>query len=130
YSLALLLPAVILVASILFGTWSSVLPGVFGVVGALLSLTWVAHRAGRLETTRVLAVSVVLGVAAVSGTGASLALTPSQPRMVLRDYVEPPPDPHDYASPLAAFRYFVDDLADETLFTITDLPAGTPAVRL
>ncbi|MGC0251629.1 transglutaminaseTgpA domain-containing protein [Pseudactinotalea sp. Z1748] len=130
YSLSLILPGAVLVASILFGTRLSVLPGVIGVAGVLISLTWVAHRAGRLEMNRVLAVSVVLGMAAVAGTGASLVLTPSQPRMVLRDYVEPPPDPHDYTSPLAAFRYFVDDLGEETLLRATGVPAGTPALRL
>ena len=129
YSLSLIVPAAILVASILFGTRLSVLAGPLGVAAVLIAVTWVAHRAGRLETNRVLAIAVVLGVAAVAGTGASL-MTPSQPRLVLRDYVEPPPDPHDYSSPLAAFRYFVDDLGEETLFTISDLPPGVSEVRL
>ncbi|HLS24498.1 MAG TPA: transglutaminaseTgpA domain-containing protein [Beutenbergiaceae bacterium] len=129
YSLSLILPAAILVLAILFGTHRSVLPGVLGVAGVLISVTWVAHRAGRLELNRVLAISVVLGVAAVAGTGASL-LTPSQPRVVLRDYVEPPPDPHDYTSPLSSFRMFVDDLAEEILFTVADVPEGLTAVRL
>ena len=129
YSLSLIVPVATLVGSILFGTRLSVLAGPLGVAGVLIAVTWVAHRAGRLETNRVLAIAVVLGVAAVAGTGASL-MTPGQPRLVLRDYVEPPPDPHDYSSPLAAFRYFVDDLGDETLFTIEDLPPGVTEVRL
>lgn len=129
YSLSLIMPAATLVLAILFGTHQTVAPGVLGVGGALIAVTWVAHRAGRLELNRMLAISVVLGVAAVAGTGASL-LTPSQPRLVLRDYVEPPPDPHDYTSPLASFRHFVDDLAEETLFTIEDLPPGLTSVRL
>ena len=130
YSLSLIVPALVLIAAILFGTHLSVLAGLFGVSGVLLSLTWVAWRAGRLELNRVLAITVVLGVAAVGGTGAAVALAPTDPRLVLRDFVEPPPDPHDYPSPLAGYRLFVDDLAEETVFTVSGLPGGTEALRL
>lgn len=130
YSLSLILPALVLVASILFGTRLSVLAGTLGVTAVMVCLSWVAWRAGRLELNRVLAVSVVLGVAAVGSTGASLLLAPDHPRLVLRDFVEPPPDPHDYPSPLAGFRYYVDDLADETVFSISEVPAGLEVVRL
>src|SRR5690606_359154 len=43
---------------------------------------------------------------------------------------DPPPDPHDYTSPLASFRRYVDTLADETLLTASGLPAGTERIRL
>ena len=129
-SLSLIPPAVVLVICILFGTRLPVLAGVLGVVGVLVCVGWVARRAGRLELNRVLAVSIVLGIAAVGGTAVSTFVTPSHPRVVLRDLVEPPPDPHDYPSPLAGFRTYVDGLAAETLFTMIGLPAGTQRIRL
>ncbi|WP_163542140.1 transglutaminaseTgpA domain-containing protein [Occultella kanbiaonis] len=130
YSLSLIPPALVLIASILFGTRLSVLAGVLGVAGVLISLTWVAWRADRLEPNRVLAASIVLGLAALGGTSASVFAAPSTPRVVLRDFVDPPPDPQDYSSPLAGFRNFVDDQAEDTVFTVDGLPGGTERIRL
>ncbi|UFU04924.1 transglutaminase-like domain-containing protein [Ruania halotolerans] len=130
YGLMLLIPPLVLVAAILFGTHLSVLAGVVGVVGGVVALTWLAWRAGRLELHRVLAIAIVLAVAAVGGTAASLAAPPENPRVVLRDYVEPPPDPRDLASPLAGFRTYADRLSDEDLFTVTGVPAEETLLRL
>ncbi|UFU01735.1 DUF3488 and transglutaminase-like domain-containing protein [Ruania suaedae] len=128
--LTLLVPALVLAAAILFGTHVPVLAGVIGVVAAVGALTWLAWRSGRLELHRVLAIVIVLAVAALGGTGASLAAVPDNPRVVLRDYVEPPPDPQDLPSPLAGFRTYADDLSSEELFTVTGLPEGGAQLRL
>ena len=130
YSLSLLIPAVVLVAAILFATHLPVLAGVLGVLAVLITITWVAWRAGRLELNRVLAVAIVLGVAALGGTGASVFAAPEAPRVVLRDYVEPPPDPQDFPSPLAGYREYADDLAETDLFTVDGLPEGGTRLRL
>ncbi|WP_277051098.1 transglutaminase-like domain-containing protein [Ruania albidiflava] len=130
YSLSLALPAVVLMASILFGTYLSVLAGVLGVLAVVVAVTWVAWRADRLELNRVLAVTIVLAVAALGGTGASVFAAPTSQRVVLRDYVEPPPDPQDLPSPLAGFRNYADELADVDLFTVSGLPQDETLLRL
>ncbi|WP_420110881.1 transglutaminase-like domain-containing protein [Pseudactinotalea sp.] len=130
WSLSLLVPAVVGVVAILFGTRLPVAPGVVGVAAVAVSVMWVAWRSGRLEAHRVIAVPLVLGLAAVGGTATALLAVPDNPRLVLRDFIDPPPDPHDYTSPLASFRRYVDTLADETLLTATGLPAGTQRIRL
>lgn len=130
WSLSLLVPAAVAVVAILFGTRLTVAPGVIGVVAVAVAVVWVAWRAGRLELHRVIAVPLVLGLVAVGGTATALLVTPDNPRLVLRDLIEPPPDPHDYTSPLASFRRYVDTLADEPLLTAAGLPAGTQRIRL
>lgn len=130
WSLSLLVPVLVGVTAILFGTRQPVAPGVLGVVAVAVSVTWVAWRSGRLEAHRVIAVPLVLGLVAIGGTATALLATPANPRLVLRDLIEPPPDPHDYISPLAGFRRYVDTLGDETLMTMTGLPDDTQRVRL
>lgn len=130
WSLSLLVPAVVLVVAILFGTRLPVAPGVLGVAAVAITVTWVAWRARRLEAHRVIAVPLVLGLVAIGGTATSLVVTPDTPRLVLRDLIDPPPDPHDYTSPLASFRRYVDSLADSTLLTVAGLPGGTERIRL
>lgn len=130
WSLSLLVPAVVLVVAILFGTRLPVAPGVLGVAAVAITVTWVAWRARRLEAHRVIAVPLVLGLVAIGGTATSLVATPDTPRLVLRDLIDPPPDPHDYTSPLASFRRYVDSLADSTLLTVAGLPGGTERIRL
>lgn len=130
WSLSLIVPAVVVLVAILFGTRLPVAAGVLGVLAVLLAVTWVAWRSGRLELHRMIAVPLVLGVAALGGTGASVLAVPDAPRFVLRDLVDPPPDPHDYPSPLAGFARYVDDLGEEVVLTATGLPASTQRVRL
>lgn len=130
WSLSLLVPGVIAVVAILFGTRLPVAPGVIGILAVALAVTWVSWRSGRLEAHRVIAVPLVLGLVAVGGTATALVATPSSSRVVLRDLIDPPPDPHDYTSPLAGFRRYVDTLGDEVLLTANGLPAGTQRVRL
>ncbi|HLS62299.1 MAG TPA: transglutaminaseTgpA domain-containing protein [Ruania sp.] len=130
YVLSLALPATVLMASILFGTHVSVLAGVLGVLAVVIAVTWTAWRAERLELNRVMAVTTVLAVVAIGGTGASVFAVPDSPRVVLRDYVEPPPDPRDLPSPLAGFRNYADELSAVDLFTIAGLPQEETLLRL
>src|SRR5699024_9965360 len=89
-----------------------------------------AWRADRLELNRVLAVTTVLAVVAIGGTGASGFAVADSPRVVLRDYVEPPPDPRDLPSPLAGCRNYADELSDVDLFKIAGLPREETLRRL
>lgn len=130
YNLSLLIPAAVLVTSILFATHVPVLAGVLGVLAVLITTTWVPWRSGRLEPSRILAMALVLGVAAVGGTAASTFASPASQRVVLRDYVQPPPDPENYPSPLAGFRDYADELSDENLFSVSDMPEQQTLLRL
>lgn len=138
---ALLLPAVVLTTAILFGTRETVGPMLLGIGGILIAMFWVAWRAGRLETRRVIALPIVAGLVVIGGTGANLVLQPENVRYVLRDQIDPPPDPRDFASPLASFRKYVDAHADDVLFridgeipdlsgTLGEHPEGGVALRL
>jgi transglutaminase-like putative cysteine protease len=123
-TLAALVPVAVAVAVILLGTrWPQPAPRVTGVVELVLLLGWAAWRAGTLRARRV----VATGLVAVVGVGGAVVGGPlavgSTPRLVVRDEVVPPFDPATYPSPLSAFRAFVKD-DDETLFTVTGLPAG------
>lgn len=130
WSLSLIVPLVLGIASILFSTRVPVAPGVLGVLAVAVSVTWVAWRAGRLEAHRVIAVPLVIGLVAIGGTATAMLAVPETPRFVLRDLIDPPPDPYDYASPLASFRRYVDAQADATMFTASGLPSGTERIRL
>ena len=106
-----------------------------GLAVAVLGLVWLQWRAqwhvrarwGR----RVLATLVVVGVAGGAAAGLGSMSDPQAHRVVLRDHVDPPFDPHDYPSPLAKFRaYKKEPLRTETsLFTVDGLESGT-LVRL
>lgn len=70
--------------------------------------------------------------ALVVGIVALLPDIADSPRLVLREHVRTAVEMSDQASPLATFRRFrpaTDDLADQTLITVTGLPSGT-RVRL
>jgi Transglutaminase-like superfamily len=84
---------------------------------------------GRLR--KLTAAGVVLAIA----TGGGLLLSPLLPggngdgRSVLRDTVVPPLNLNAYPSPLVGFRKYTkpaNQLYNQTLFTVTGLPAGTP----
>lgn len=136
--------ALLLVASIALGTHEVVLPLVQGTVFALLAVVWVAWRSASAQRATPADVSVeladgttpgdrgraaraglLIAVAAVLGLVATPLLAGGDaPRAVARDRIEPPLDLRDYASPLAAFRNYVKDRADDVLFTVSRLPAG------
>lgn len=102
-----------------------------GLVVAAVTVMWLRWRSLRQVRTRwvrqvaaMLAVvfagaAAAAGVAAVSGDG--------EPRVVLRDHVDPPFDPRDYPSPLAKFRAYKKEpvKTGTTLFTVDGLESGT-----
>jgi len=74
---------------------------------------------------------VVVGVAGGAATGLGALADPEANRVVLRDHVDPPFDPHDYPSPLAKFRAYKKEplRTEESLFSVDGLESGT-LVRL
>ncbi|GAA1120328.1 transglutaminaseTgpA domain-containing protein [Arthrobacter flavus] len=135
------------ILSIVFGTNNASLPALRGSLLVAVLVTWLAYRrdvARSLETNSVSANPVVADAAVARagrlrrvGLGAgvvaaatvlTVVLTPltanvgGGDRQVLRDVVEPPVDLFDYPSPLASFRKYVKDNAEDTLFTVEGLP--------
>ncbi|MFH5823503.1 transglutaminase-like domain-containing protein [Georgenia sp. AZ-5] len=125
---ALLPPALALAAAILLGTSEAQAAVPVGAAGALGALAWGTWRTGRMHPGRLRGAVALLLAGAVAGTGVALA-PPASPRFVLRDHVEPPPDPRDFPSPLAGFRGYVKDHRDETVLAVDGLPGGA-RVRL
>ncbi|MDR1852689.1 MAG: transglutaminase-like domain-containing protein [Propionibacteriaceae bacterium] len=73
---------------------------------------------------RALVAALTLGAALAGGMW--VAPLSSGERHVLRELVEPPFDIQDYASPLASFRHYTTDLADEELARVDgELPKNT-----
>ncbi|TFD55279.1 transglutaminase domain-containing protein [Cryobacterium frigoriphilum] len=80
---------------------------------------------GRLLRRKVLGTATLVVGAVLVGSLAGAALTPpSDARFVLRDEIEPPFDPLQFASPLAGFRMYTKTLADTPLFTVQGLESG------
>lgn len=135
---ALLAPAVLLGLIGVLGTARPFRPVVQGIVLLTLGLAWVAWRRRSAEPApagptprpaaarnRALAgATVVLLAATAGGLSAPALFTPERQRFSLREVVQPPLDPRDYPSPLIAFRKYVKDLKETTLFTVEGLPAG------
>ncbi len=128
-------PIALYLASVLLGTREPFAPGVRGVLFAAVALVWLGWRRGRADkvatdTTggmlrrRLGATATLVGAAVALGAlgGAALAAPPD--RFVLRERIEPPYEPLDFASPLAGFREYSKLLEDETLFTVTGLEPG------
>lgn len=128
-------PIALYLASVLLGTREPFAPGVRGVLFAAVTLVWLGWRRGRADkvatdTTggmlrrRLGATAILVGAAVALGAlgGAALAAPPD--RFVLRERIEPPYEPLDFASPLAGFREYSKLLEDETLFTVTGLEPG------
>lgn len=137
-----LIPAAAYVAGeILLGTAQAVAPIVQGAVFVIVAVVWLAlrtmwspertaveaaepgadaSRAARLR--RLVSGGVVLALA--TGAAAAVAATAAPPtqRYILRDFVVPPFDIHDYASPLQSWRGYVRDFETEPFFTASGLP--------
>ena len=129
----LVLPAGVLVLSLLFGTREPVSVLIQGALPAVLAIGWLAARRARTRHSfigssgarRVVGATAMLTVVAVIGfvLGPNLPMATASPRYVLRDRVDPLFDPRDYGSPLNGFqRYLVGDWKDEVLFDIDGLP--------
>jgi transglutaminase-like putative cysteine protease len=144
--LAALPPAVLLLSGLAFGSAVPFHPIEVGLAELAILLVWLAWRrtvrrtaaltalagpaslGGRYRVTAVrsaLSALLVLTIAGFVSAGAATALAPSEARVVLRQTIEQPFDPRDYASPLAGFRrYLKDTQPQNVLFTIAGLPQG------
>lgn len=68
--------------------------------------------------------AVILVVAGVAGTAASLLLPAHNDRQVVRTAVEQPFDPRAYPSPLSGFRAYLEPAkAEEPMLTVRGIPA-------
>ena len=135
-SLLLIGPVLLYLSGILLGTDEAYLAGVRGVAFATIALVWIAWRRGadveasgdgakRLRAQKLRGSAVVVAGAVAIGAVAGLAIAPVAPdRFVLRDEIVPPFDPLEFPSPLAGFRNYTKDLAEQALFTATGLEPG------
>ena len=133
-------PIAVLATVIVLGTHDPGARLLDGLGFAVVALVWTAvrarrgdHAAGslRASATRLISGGAVLALATLATWSVAGALPGSDTagRVVLRDYVIPPFDLSDYPSPLVGYRKYTKDaksLYDQTLFTVTGLPAGTP----
>lgn len=141
---ALLPAAALLAAQILLGVAQPAAPIVQGVLFGIVAVLWLAVRhswqndraAVRVEAAgeadagavrhsrsrRVITGAVLLAIAAGAGITTAAVASPPVPRYVLRDFVVPPFDIHQYPSPLQSFRAVVRDFEDDALFTVTGMP--------
>jgi hypothetical protein len=125
-----------LAAVILLGTEQPAAKLVQGVVFACVVLCWLSVRGYRRRRvqgpagggSRFYVAAGMIVVAAVGSTviGAHLPGAKSNPRVVLRSYVEPPFNINDYPSPLVGFHRYKDaaQLRNQPLFTVSGIPAG------
>lgn len=135
-AIVLIGPALLLLSGILLGTDEAFLAAVRGVAFAAIALTWIAWRRGasveasgegaaRLRRRRLTGSAAVVASAVALGAVAGLAVAPISPdRFVLRDRVVPPFDPLEFPSPLAGYRTYTKDLAEEPLFRVAGLEPG------
>ncbi|PWD49493.1 transglutaminase [Serinibacter arcticus] len=128
--LALLVPAIVLVGSVLLGTTTTVAPAAIGGVAVLAGLAWPAWRSGRIELNRPVGTAVLGAVAVLGVVGGSMLAAPAEPRYVLRDHVEPPPLEENYPSPLAGHRAYLKDFEDDVLLTLDGVPEELTRIRL
>nr|WP_255480939.1 transglutaminase-like domain-containing protein [Quadrisphaera sp. RL12-1S] len=133
-----LLPApAVLVVTALLGTDQPLAPALRGAALVVGSLAWASWRRDRSSSPagtpaapaarswrRPVGAAALLALGAVGGVLAAPAVGASTPRLVLRDALTPPFDPASYPSPLAAYRHYVKDLRDQTVFEVTGLPQG------
>jgi len=118
---AAMVPVAVLATSLIMGSGRAVVPLPAGLAAAGLGLIWLSWRTGQFEARRWLAVAVCLAVAGGAGGGAHW-LVAQQPRLVVRQHLEPPFNPTDHPSPLAAYRHYVKDLAKTELLRTSALP--------
>ncbi|MGB3911814.1 MAG: transglutaminaseTgpA domain-containing protein [Pseudolysinimonas sp.] len=133
-ALLLVGPVLLYLASILLGTREPFQPGLRGVVFAAVALVWLGWRQGAADRVhvagggmlrrRITGTAVLVGAAVALGTLSGAALVPPPDRFVLRERIEPPYEPLDFASPLAGFRQYSKLLEDEALFTVAGLEPG------
>ncbi|WP_428886531.1 DUF3488 and transglutaminase-like domain-containing protein [Bifidobacterium dentium] len=111
----------------LLGTASGYYRFAIGTAVAIVLMIWVSARWGLLELGRWISSAIIVALSAALAIGACLTIP--QDRIILRDYYDPPLSPYDYTSPLSGMRSYIKNHKDDTLLTVTDLPAGS-TVRL
>lgn len=125
-------PVLLYLAGILTGTDTPYQAGVRGITFAVLALVWLAWRrptvgaaAASVVTLRrrkIAGVAMLVAASVLVGGGAAfVAAPPKDERFVLREEIDPPFDPLQFASPLAGFREYSKLERDEVLFTIDGL---------
>ncbi|MCR8671865.1 transglutaminase domain-containing protein [Agrococcus sp. HG114] len=141
---AMVPPVVALVVGIAFGTKIAFWPTALGAVVAGVVLAWSAWRRATWRTSLGDEVEVTndsrfrvrarkhrargaIAMIAAAMAVAALVSIPIQPqsRAVLRDTVEPPIELAEHPSPLAGFRTWHKHFEDETLLTVSGMPAGS-----
>lgn len=132
-------PVALLASVILLGTPQPAALLLQGAGFTCAACVWAAIRAARRHnrvggrTRRLSRVAAGAGVLAVTAAvavvaGPALPGAGDNPRLVLRDHVQPPVDVAALPSPLVGFRKYTKDanqLWDQTLFTVSPLPTGT-----
>lgn len=139
--MVLFAPVAWLVLGIAFGVRAAPLAAVVGALQAVVGVAWLTYRLSAdvreasedllvnprsrpVATLRRAGAAVAVLILAAVGSGYAVAATSREAdRHVLREYVAPPFDLVDYPTPLATFRLYETDLADEVLMTVTGLPA-------
>ncbi|MBX3313680.1 MAG: hypothetical protein KF906_05100 [Actinobacteria bacterium] len=132
--LAPAIPAILaLVVGIVLGTTEPAALLVQGTVFAVAVIGWGAVRSNRSRRStdgvywpRVLSASAMLAVVVGFATVAagSLPLASSASRTVARKEIVPPFDLSDYPSPLAGYRDYTVDRAEDVLFEVEGFPKG------
>ncbi|MCL2804014.1 MAG: hypothetical protein FWD29_08730 [Micrococcales bacterium] len=120
---ALLVPMVTLGLALVLGAGRSLAAWPIGLGLAFGALAWTAWRGGSFEPRRFQALALCLVVAAGAADAATW-VGQLRPRLVVRQLIEPPFDPAQYPSPLAAYRHYVKDLKQSELLRANSLPAG------
>ncbi len=137
---AVIPPALLLLGGIVLGVIHDALAIQTGLAFFVTAVAWlvrvgIARRraltSGRpveavlADARRVLGASVLITIALVGATAASMAL-PIPARSVVRAELQPPFEPRAHDSPLAGFRAaFAGDAADTPMLEVRGLPAGT-----
>jgi hypothetical protein len=136
---AALPPALLLVAGIALGAAHDELAVQGGLAFLVTSVAWlvrigiasrravVAERstdAALADVRRVAGAAVLVAVALVGATAATYVVPPG-PRDVVRAQLQPPFEPDDFDSPLAAFRRAFEPATDSTpMLRVSGLPDG------
>ena len=115
---AVVAPVAVLALSILFGTREPASLLLQGALFGAVAVAWISHvqrqrrrvDVGNRRRRRWVGGAAILVLAAVAALlfGDAIPGAGTRPRLVLRDYTEPPFDPADHPSPLASYRRFTN----------------------
>ena len=134
-------PVLLYLAGILTGTDSPYQAGIRGVTFAVVALVWVAWRrstvgaaseasALRVRNRKLTGTAILVAGSVLLGGGSAFVLAPPKDeRFVLREEIDPPFDPLQFASPLSGFREYSKLRRDDVLFSVDGLEPGD-VVRL